>query len=388
MTQLGIETLESERQEVLTGERFGLVTNPSSVRADLTPTVDVLHNGEDWDLRRLFAPEHGIRGNSQSGTGVEAPIDEKTGLPVKTFRNIQNGEFKDLFAGLDAVVYDIQDIGCRFYRHVSTLLAALKGADASDKRLVVLDRPNPIAPAGVSGNIAVPPDGPVMNTHKLPIVPGMTLGELASYCNIENGVNADLTVVPMKGWDHETWFDRTGLPWVQPSPNMPTPTTALLYAGTCLFEATNLSEGRGTTKPFEVVGAPWINADRWASRLNASGLSGVRFRPAYFAPVFSKHERKEIEGVQIHVLDRDLVDPVRVGLVMLVSAFVDHEESEWITYDNRHFIDRLAGGKYLRKLAEETTTGIDLLEVANRAESRWSDDRDNFVDGMSSYQLY
>ena len=397
MTNLGVEVLTSERRDILHGQRVGLVTNPSGVRNDLIPTVDVLYGGDEWDLRRLFAPErglrlfapaHGSRGTARNGAGIDEPIDEQTGLRVESLRDVPRGEFERLFEGLDAVVYDIQDIGCRFYMHLSTLLHTLEGAAAVGKRLVVLDRPNPIAPIGVVGNLAPPLGEQSETSYDLPIGGNLTAGELASYCNAEYDVGAELEVVPMSGWDRDTWFDETGLPWVQPSPNMPTPTTAIVYPGTCFFEGTNLSEGRGTTKPFELVGAPWIDADEWADRLNGFDLPGVGFRPAYFTPMFSKHERKDVEGVQVHVLDRDVVDPVRVGLSMLISAFVTYEESEWLGYNGGFFVDKLAGGEYLRKTIDEAKADVDPTEMVDSIERYWADERGRFENRSEQYHLY
>lgn len=387
MTRLGVDTLVSEQRDVLAGQRLGLVTNPSGVRADLTPTVDLLH-GDEWALKRLFAPEHGIRGSAQHGTGIDEPVDGRTGLPIESFRDVPNGQFERLFDGLDTVVYDVQDIGCRFYTHVTTLLHALEGAAMADKRLVVLDRPNPIAPLGATGNVAPPLGDGADVTYELPVVLGLTVGELARYCNEEHGVNADLEVVPLENWDRDIWFDETGLPWVQPSPNMPTPTTAVVYPGTCFFEGTNLSEGRGTTKPFELVGAPWIDAQDWSDQLNGFGLSGVGFRPAYFTPMFSKHERKDIEGVQVHVLDRDAVDPVQVGLTMLISAFTTYAECEWLGYENGYFVDKLAGGAHLRKTVDESSRDVDPLDMVESIDAYWSDDCDRFLDQCDTALLY
>lgn len=388
MMHLGVESVMRERRDVLAGKQLGLVTNPSGVRQDLTPTIDVLYVDDEWTLARLFAPEHGIRGSAQSGTGIEEPVDERTGLPVESLRDLPNGQFEHLFDGLDAVVYDVQDIGCRFYTHVSTLLRALEGAAVADTRLIVLDRPNPIAPVDVTGNVAPPLGDGTVATYELPVVLGLTTGELARYCNEEHGMNANLDVIPLGGWDRETWFDETGLPWVQPSPNMPTPTTTLVYPGTCFFEGTNLSEGRGTTKPFELVGAPWIDADDWSDRLDAFDLPGVGFRPAYFTPMFSKHERKDIEGVQVHVLDRDAVDPVQVGLTMLISAFTTYDECEWLGYDGGYFVDRLAGGEYLRKTIDGAKSDIDPLEMVGSIEDYWDDERTEFESRCADYLLY
>jgi beta-N-acetylhexosaminidase len=388
MTRLGVETLVSERPDLLADQRLGLVTNPSGVRRDLTPTVDILHGDDEWTLERLFAPEHGIRGSAQSGSGIDEPIDDRTGLPIESLREVPTGRATHRLDDLDAVVYDVQDIGCRFYTHISTLLHALETVAVADKQLLVLDRPNPIAPVGPTGNVAPPLNDGTEITYELPVTLGLTVGELAIYVNEEYDVNADLEVVTMSDWDRETWYDETGLPWVQPSPNMPTLTTATVYPGTCFFEATNLSEGRGTTKPFELVGAPWIDADQWSNQLDQLDLPGVGFRPAYFTPMFSKHERKDIEGVQVHVLDRDAIDPVQVGLTMLISAFATYDQCDWLGYNGGFFIDRLAGGEYLRKTVSEAKSDIDASEMVDSIEAYWKDEREAFIDRCESYLLY
>ncbi|GAA0238189.1 exo-beta-N-acetylmuramidase NamZ domain-containing protein [Haladaptatus pallidirubidus] len=389
MVRLGVESFVRDYGDSLDTERLGLISNPSGVTRDLTPTVDLLYRSDNWNLRRLFAPEHGIRGNvRENGSGVDETIDDRTGLPVRSVRGENGTQFARAIEDLDVVIYDMQDVGCRFYTLVSTLVYALKGVEEADKRLLVLDRPNPIAPLEPAGNLHAPLGGSTLEEYVLPVVHGLTVGELAWYFKEEFDIRANVEVVEVEEWERETWYDETGHPWVPPSPNMPTLETATLYPGTCFFEGTTLSEGRGTAKPFELVGAPWVDAQEWADQLNDFDLPGVGFRPAYFTPMFSKHERRDIEGVQLHILDRDRIDPVHVGFVMLISAFTTYPESDWLQYDSEHFIDRLVGGSHLRKMVDEANAEADPMEMATRLREYWHKDIDRFTDLRQRYALY
>ena len=387
MVRLGIEALLDLHADALAGQRLGLITNPSGVDSDLRPTIDLLYGHDEFDLRKLFGPEHGIRGSAQAGVKVDDSTDEKTGLPVQSLYGEDKRLRPEMVEGLDAVVYDIQDVGCRFYTIIYTLAYALEGAAEADTSIYVLDRPNPIAPLDPAGNRIPDTAASFVGNYRLPIVHGMTVGELARYFNGEFDIGADLEVVAMDGWQRDVWYNETDLPWVYPSPNMPTLRTATNYPGTCFFEGTTLSEGRGTTRPFELVGAPWINADEWAEILEGEDLPGVGFRPAYFTPMFSKHEREDIEGVQIHVLDREAVDPVMVGLTMLISAFAEYPDCDWVEYDGGYFVDKLAGGSYLRKTIDELDAANGASDVAAGIVDRWEDDRASFLDAREESLL-
>ncbi|WP_049903308.1 exo-beta-N-acetylmuramidase NamZ family protein [Halococcus agarilyticus] len=388
MVRLGIENLMDREHSTLTGERVGLITNPSGVDSNLTPTTDLLHAAEDVDLRQLFGPEHGIRGSKQAGVKVEDSIDEQTGLPVKSLYGDDRQLRPASVAELDTVVYDLQDIGSRFYTLIYTLAYALQGTAGTDTRIMVLDRPNPIAPLSVRGNRISSDVESFVGGYGLPIVHGLTVGELARYFNAEYEIGADLDVVELSGWSRGEWYDETGLPWIHPSPNMPTLTTATIYPGTCFFEGTTLSEGRGTTKPFELVGAPWIDAEEWSASLNELDLDGIGFRPAYFTPTFSKHERKDIEGVHVHILDRDAADPVAVGITMLASAFATYPECDWLTMDDDYFVDKLAGGEYLRKRIDAGGADVDPHELLGDVRDDWESDETAFTETRSQHLLY
>lgn len=387
MVRLGVERLLTDKTSVVEDQRLGLITNPSGTDGDLNTTIDQLHDSDAFDLRRLFGPEHGIRGDAQVGVKVEDSTDERTGLPVTSLYGRQRRLQPEMIEDLDAIVYDIQDIGCRFYTNIYTLGNALWSVAQVDKRLFVLDRPNPIAPLATAGNRIDEDAASFVGGYELPIIHGMTVGELASYMNEEFAIGADVSVVEMSDWSHSDWFSDTDLPWVSPSPNMPTVGTAMLYPGTCFFEGTNLSEGRGTTRPFELVGAPWISADEWAEVLAAQDLPGVAFRPAYFSPTFSKHEQQHIEGVQLHLLDRDAIAPVKTGLTMLASVFELYDQCDWIEYDDEFFVDKLAGESYLRETIDGNA-GDDPRTVAETISDRWTEDRAEFDNDRARHLRY
>jgi uncharacterized protein YbbC (DUF1343 family) len=387
MVEPGVDRLLADRIDLVAGDRVGLLTNPSGVDSQLRPTVDRLYNHEDVDLRRLFGPEHGIRGLARAGAAVDHGTDEGTGLPVASLYGETRRPTAEMLADLDVLVSDFQDVGTRYYTLVYTLGYSLEAAAEHDVRFVVLDRPNPIAPLGVSGNRVPDDQASFVGDYRLPVTHGLTVGELARYIEDEYGIRADLEVVRMAGWSREDWYDDTGLSWVPPSPNMPTPKTAVLYPGTCLFEGTNISEGRGTTRPFSVIGAPWIDGDEWARTLVTLGLPGVRFRPTAFRPTFSKHEGEAIEGVQVHLTDCDAVEPLAIGIAMLVSAFQADGETDWRRLNGVAHIDRLAGGPALRKTVE-AAGDEDPLTVVEQLRDDWRSASAEFAEVRTAYELY
>jgi len=387
MVELGIDRLLSERPGLLAGERVGLVSNPSGVDRKLRSTVRLLHNHDEVALQRLFGPEHGIRGRARAGAPVEDTTDERTGLPVSSLYGETRRPTAEMLENVDTLVYDIQHLGVRYYTLIYTLAYALESAAEHGTRVVVLDRPNPVAPLGVGGNRVPDEHASFVGDYRLPVTHGLTVGELARYFCGEFGLDIDLTIVWLSDWSRSDWYDETGLAWVPPSPNMPSPATATLYPGTCLFEGTNLSEGRGTTMPFELVGAPWVDSVEWADALNGLGLSGVRFRPAAFTPSYQKHEGKDVEGVQVHLRDRDGADPIEIGLVMLVSAFQRSPEADWRAFDGGYFIDRLAGGSHIRKRLD-ATDDADVMAVVEAVRDGRREDVAAFRSARESYERY
>lgn len=359
IVQTGAERLISGGYSAVRGQRVGIITNPTGVLSDLRHEVDVMADDDDIDLVAIFGPEHGFRGSSQAGGSEGSYKDPRTGLPVYDTYGKTLSEIADLFdkAKIDTVLFDIQDVGARFYTYIWTLYESMVAACKTDRRFIVLDRPNP-----GTGHQAY---GPVM--HKKyesgvglkPICQqhGMTVGELAQLFNAEFlpdevGKKVDLTVLKMKGWRRGDGYADTGLPWVPPSPNMPTVDTAFVYAGTCLFEGTQLSEGRGTTAPFQIIGAPYVD-HHWADALNDLKLPGVRFAETYFSPTFSKFKGKDCGGVQLHLTDRPrrrAFRPVRTAIAMLVTAKKLYSDDFAWRKDN--WIDKLTGSDQVRKAVD------------------------------------
>ncbi len=303
------------------------------------------------DLIAVFGPEHGFRGTAQAGGSEGRHDDPATGLPVYDTYLKSGPALAEIFtaSGVDTVVFDIQDVGARFYTYIWTLFDCMEAAALAGKRFVVLDRPNPVTGRAALGPVLRPEFASFVGRRPIAQAHGMTVAELARLFDEEflsSRVRPE--TVAMTGWRRSDFHDASGLPWVPPSPNMPTPETALVYAGTCLFEGTNLSEGRGTTRPFELLGADGLDG-RWAAAANEAGLPGVRFREAYFAPVFSKFEGKTVGGVQLHVHDRAAFDPVRTGIALLVTARRVWDGFAWRP---DHWIDTLTGSTRVRTMID------------------------------------
>jgi uncharacterized protein YbbC (DUF1343 family) len=329
------------------GTRLGLITNPTGVLPDLTPTPDALL-AAGLKLTALFGPEHGMRGTAQAAGSEADGVDERTGLPVYDTHKRSGAPLDEVVAasGVDTLVFDIADVGARFYTYVWTMYDLMASAARLGLRFVVLDRPNPLGGAVEEGPLLDPAFASFVGSFPLPLRHGRTAGELAGMF----GFDLDLTVVTMEGWRREMSYADTGLPWVMPSVNMPTPDTALVYPGTGLFEGTNFSEGRGTTRPFELIGAPYADA-RFAPALNELGLPGVRFREAWFTPTFHKHAGVPVRGVQLHVHDPAAFRPVLTGLSMLhVARTLYPDELKWAGPEL--FLDHLWGSDSLKKCLE------------------------------------
>lgn len=327
--------------------RAGLITNPTGVLPDLTPTADALL-AAGVPLTALFGPEHGIRGTAQAGYAEGDAVDARTGLPVYDTHKHDGDALDELVerSGVDTLVFDIADVGARFYTYVWTMYDLLASAARLGLRFVVLDRPNPLGGAVTEGPPLDPAFASFVGRFPLPLRHGRTAGELATLF----GFDADLHVITMRGWRRDMTFADTGLPWVMPSVNMPTTDTALVYPGTGLFEGTNFSEGRGTTRPFELIGAPYAD-ERFAPALAALGLPGVRFRETWFTPTFHKHTGVPVRGVQLHVHDPQAFRPVLTGVSMLhVARTLYPEHLEW--WGPEHFLDHLWGSGTLTRCLE------------------------------------
>ena len=337
MIQLGLSLLLNEKWNIITHQQVGLITNQTGVNENLDRNIELL--SDLCHISALFSPEHGFFGSAQDGQAINSSIDKEQLIPVHSLYGDRREPTQEMVDGLDMLIYDIQDVGSRFYTYISTLFLSMRAASEYDINFVVLDRPNPIGGNLVEGNVLEPKFQSFIGPHPIPIRHGMTVGELAQLFKSETDLDLSLTVVPMKGWKRWMWFDQTGLPWVPPSPNMPTVNTAMLYPGTCLIEGTNLSEGRGTTKPFEWIGAPWIDGNDLAKKLNQLNLDGVLFRQIHFKPEFSKHAKKMCSGVQVHITNRLTARPVEISLYLISVVMASYPEFEF----QSHFFNLLTG---------------------------------------------
>ena len=381
MITLGITQLLKEKQEWLSNKSVGLITNHTGVDENLTQNIVLL--SENVNLVALFSPEHGLWGAAQDGVKItnskfQQNRTEHT-LQVYSLYGTSPLGWTEILKNLDVIIYDIQDVGARYYTYLGTLLKTLNALESNKTvACIVADRPNPI------GGICI--EGPMLNTdytslvgpYPIPVRYGMTIGEVAKLYHAEQAFNFPLKIAKMKGWHREMWYHGTGLQWVPPSPNMPTLDTATLYPGTCLFEGTNVSEGRGTTKPFEYIGAPWINNNIWIDRLNGQALSGVLFRPIIFTPQFSKYKDEVCHGVAIHITDRKQVTSVEIAFQMLRLLIDEHPNN--FEFREPHF-DRLAGSSALRQSLLDGTSCDNILDC-------WSTIADQFRVRRAPYLLY
>jgi len=347
--KVGIDNIDNF-VHLLKGKRVGLITNTTGVKSNLESTIDVL--AKKIDLRALFAPEHGVRGNVQAGEKVENEKDVKTGIPVFTLYGDSKKPTKQMLENIDVLVFDMQDVGSRLYTYLYTMAYSMESAKEYKKEFIVLDRPNPLGGEVVEGNLVQKGYTSFIGLYPLPYRYGLTIGEMALLFNKEYNINCHLEVVKMQGWKRYMNYEDTGLPWILPSPNMPTVDTAFIYNATCIFEGTNISEGRGTTKPFEIIGAPWLDAYKLADSLNEKKLSGVLFRPAFFTPTFSKHKEKLCAGIQIHILNRHTLNSVQIALHLLKAVKMQNTEKfEYLppyTEKGKHMIDYNTGTNYIR----------------------------------------
>ncbi|QAY66998.1 exo-beta-N-acetylmuramidase NamZ family protein [Paenibacillus protaetiae] len=379
MIRNGIDRIASEGK-LFKGKRLGLITSPTGLNAEMKTTIRILH--ENYHLAALFSPEHGVRGDIPAGGMVDTYTDPATGVPVYSlYRKESKRLTPDMLDAVDTVVYDIQDVGVRYYTFISTMLLALEDCAKAGKMFVVLDRQNPLGGVTVEGNVLKPEFSSFVGHYPLPVRYGLTAGELAVMANDQMGWKADLHVVRCGGWKRGMLFPDTGAMWIHPSLGIPRFETALLYSGTCLFEGTNLSEGRGTAFPFEMIGAPYMDAERLTDEMNAMRLPGVWFRPAYFKPAASKHEGQQCGGVQLHVTDWRAVRPLETGVKLLYAVKERYEAFSFlppIREGSRPFIDLLGGDSLYR---DESIRPAELLE-RYEAESR------AFAEQKREYHLY
>jgi uncharacterized protein YbbC (DUF1343 family) len=371
----------------LKGRRLGLIANPTTVTSDLVHGAIALGKARGLKLTTLFGPEHGIWADAQDLVHVEDSRDAATGLRVHSLYGKRLAPTAEMLAEVDALVYDVQDVGSRYYTFIYTMLHAMEACAAHGRTMVVLDRPNPIGGDAVDGNVLQPGWESFVGRHPLAVRHGMTSGELALMFKAERRIDVDLRVVEMKGWRRKMSYEDTGLPWVMPSPNMPTVDTAYVYPGGCLVEGTNLSEGRGTTRPFELVGAPWLDPWALAKDLAREKLPGVVFRATWFKPTFQKHAGLACGGVQLHVTDRG-----RFPSFLTYALLIHHarrqapERFAWRDppYEYEHVkrpIDILAGTDAVRKAIE---AGLSPRALAKG----WKKELSEFRRRRARYLLY
>ncbi len=356
----GLEKLASEGFARLEGQRVGLLVHPASVDSRLQHAVDLFRGFGTVDLRALFGPQHGILGQTQDNM-IEwrGFTDGATGVPVHSLYGEHRRPTPEMLAGLDVLVIDLQDVGARYYTFIWTMLLCLEACADAGVKVMVLDRPNPLGGRVTEGNVLDPEFRSFVGLAPLPMRHGMTVGELSRLFALGMDAEPELEVVWMEGWRRDMSFDRTGLPWVLPSPNMPTLDTAFVYPGACLLEGTELSEGRGTTRPFEIFGAPFIDAAQLADCLARWDFPGVKFRPCHFEPTFQKHAGKLCAGVQVHVTDREVFEPVAVysaAIAAVREVWPEHfawKEPPYEYETERLPIDILAGGEAWRRDVEQ-----------------------------------
>ncbi len=395
---IGLQVLIDERMTLCRGRRVGVLCHPASVGAELGHTVDHLM-AAGCKPTRLFGPEHGVRGEAQDMVGVIADRDPRTGTEVVS---LYGDSFESLspqpgqLAGLDVLLIDLQDVGSRYYTYIWTMALAMQAAAKVGVQVVVLDRPNPLGGVAIEGGEVDASCESFVGLGSIPVRHGMTIGEVAQLVRagmpwggprFASPLDVDLTVVPMRGWQRKDHFDATGLPWVLPSPNMATLDTAFVYPGMCLIEGTNVSEGRGTTRPFEIIGAPFIDGQRLAERLAVYDLPGVRFRPLQFVPTFHKHAGKSCGGIQLHVVDRGTFRPYRTGVAILRELYALGGEAFRFRTETYEFvsdppaIDLLTGSDAIRR-------GIERGEPVHGLVATWLRGERDFAARRAPHLLY
>lgn len=376
-TITGLDNLLSSHLDLIRHKRLGLLTNAAGVTRQLQSNIDALREA-GMDLVALYSPEHGLAAAAGHGVLIASTWDTRTGLPVYSLYGDTFKPTREMLSGLDVLLFDLQDVGVRFYTVAYTLAKALEGCAECGLPLLVLDRPNPIGGALIEGPLLDPTLQSSVGYGPLALRHGLTLGELARFYNQELHIGADLQVIPMQNWNRAMWHDETGLTWVPPSPNMPHPGTAILYPGICLVEGTNCSAGRGTPLPFEIVGAPWLDGYALAAEMNALSLEGVRFRPLTFTPTDDKFADETCSGVQVHVTEREALRPVSVGLYLIATVKrLCPDQFEWQV---EHF-DLLIGDGRVR-------AAMDRGDAVDTITDQWTQGQKDFAARRAAYLMY
>lgn len=388
--QTGLARLATDGSALLEGRRIGLLVNPTAVDAELRHAIDLLTARGDLRITALFGPEHGVRGDAQDMIEVDDARDLRSGLPVHSLYGATEATLSPtpaMLDDIDVLIYDVQDIGSRYYTFVWTMVLAMRACAKAGKSFVVLDRPNPIDGVHIEGGAITPGYESFVGLVSCPNRHGMTAGEIARWRHKVEKLDLELAVISMRGWQRDMHFDHTGLPWVMPSPNMPTVDTALVYPGMCLVEGTELSEGRGTTRPFELAGAPYLDGHRLAADLTAMELPGVKVRPVVFTPMFHKHAKEGCGGVQLHVTNRETFRPYLTGVAFLKACYDQSPAAfRWRSkayefVDKLPAIDLLAGSPAVRE-------GIEAGQSLDELAARWPRDEGAFADERAEFLLY
>ncbi|HEX8183689.1 MAG TPA: DUF1343 domain-containing protein [Blastocatellia bacterium] len=384
----GVEILLESRLDLLEGMRVGLIVNPASVNSRFEHAADLFHQEERIQLTSLFGPQHGIRGETQDNM-IEWQTfrDERTGLHAYSLYGETRKPQPEMLAGVDALVFDVQDVGTRVYTFIYTMALAMEAARECGKKFIVLDRPNPVNGVQVEGNVHEAEFRSFVGMFAIPMRHAMTVGELALMFNREFQIGCDLEVVKMEGWRRAMWHEETGLPWIMPSPNIPAVETAVVYPGSVMIEGTTVSEGRGTTRPFEIIGAPYIKPHELIERLNREALPGAVFRPVYFEPAFHKFVGKLCGGIQIHVTDRRQFKPVITGIAIIKAIrhlypgdFGWKQPPYEYVWDKLPF-DCINGSASVREQIEANRS-LDEIEES------WRESLNEFTERRKSYLLY
>jgi uncharacterized protein YbbC (DUF1343 family) len=382
---IGIDRLLTSERRLVEGRTIGLVSNPASINPAFRHSSDLLFDDPDLTLAAIFGPQHGFRADLQDNM-IETPHarDARRQVPIFSLYSEVREPTAEMLRGLDALVIDLQDVGTRVYTYIYTMANCMRAAARHGVKVVVCDRPNPVNGIDIEGHLLDTSYASFVGQFPIPLRHGLTMGEIARLFNRAFGLNANLEVVPMDGWRREMYFDDTSLPWVIPSPNLPTLDSAIVYPGAVLFEGTQLSEGRGTTRPFELIGAPWIDGERFAAAMNDRGLPGAHFRPVFFEPTFQKHARQGCGGSQLHVTDRNAFKPVRTTVEML-DEFRKQDPARFAwrqpPYEYEHEkmpIDILYGSPKLRE-AVDAGNIASLLASAVRDEEAFRQTREPFL---------
>ncbi|MGE0545712.1 MAG: exo-beta-N-acetylmuramidase NamZ domain-containing protein [Kofleriaceae bacterium] len=388
--QTGLERLVAEGSPLLAGRRVGLLCNPTAVDPHYVHAIDLLSTKRNLNLTGLFGPEHGVRGDAQDMISVDTARDLRSNLPVFSLYGSTEASLSptpEMLEHIDVLVYDVQDIGSRYYTFVWTMVLAMRACAKAGKAFVVLDRPNPLGGAHIEGPTIARGFESFVGLVACPIRHGLTAGEIARWRHAVEKLDLELLVIGMRGWRRDMRFEHTGLPWVMPSPNMPTCDTALVYPGMCLVEGTELSEARGTTRPFELAGAPYLDGHRVANDMTAMNLPGVIARPVVFTPMFQKHAGKPCGGVQLHVTDPETFRPYRTGVAFLKACYDQSPASfKWRAkayefVDTIPAIDLLAGSAALRD-------GIEAGASLDELTARWPRDEGEFAEHRGEFLLY